>query len=37
MLIAFYCTQFFLAEGNMVISLVTYNIGGQTKKGITIT
>jgi uncharacterized membrane protein len=37
MLIAFYCTQFFLAEGNMIISLVTRNIGGQTKKGITMT
>ncbi|CAI7564078.1 unnamed protein product [Penicillium pancosmium] len=37
MLIAFYCTQFFLAEGNMIISLVTRNMGGQTKKGITMT
>ncbi|KAJ5546733.1 hypothetical protein N7494_004318 [Penicillium frequentans] len=37
MLIAFYCTQFFCAEGNMIISLVTRNIGGQTKKGITMT
>ncbi|KAJ5581296.1 hypothetical protein N7450_007597 [Penicillium hetheringtonii] len=37
MLIAFYCTQFFLAEGNMIISLVTRNIAGQTKKGITMT
>jgi hypothetical protein len=35
MLIAFYCTQFFLAEGNMIISLVTRNIAGRTKKGIT--
>ncbi|ROV97438.1 hypothetical protein VMCG_06857 [Cytospora schulzeri] len=32
MLIAFYCTQFFLAQGNMIISLVTRNIAGQTKK-----
>lgn len=37
MLIAFYCTQFFLAEGNMIISLVTRNIAGRTKKGITMT
>ncbi|KAK4062352.1 hypothetical protein Trihar35433_9173 [Trichoderma harzianum] len=37
MLIAFYCTQFFLAQGNMIISLVTRNIAGQTKKGITMT
>ncbi|RAH41027.1 putative MFS transporter [Aspergillus brunneoviolaceus CBS 621.78] len=37
MLIAFYCTQCFLAEGNLIISLVTRNIGGQTKKGITMT
>ncbi|KAL4893389.1 MFS general substrate transporter [Aspergillus ambiguus] len=37
MLIAFYCTQFFLAEGNMIISLITRNIAGQTKKGVTMT
>lgn len=37
MLIAFYCTQLFTAEGNMIISLVTRNIAGQTKKGITMT
>lgn len=37
MLVAFYCTQFFLAQGNMIISLVTRNIAGQTKKGITMT
>ncbi|KAJ5708149.1 major facilitator superfamily domain-containing protein [Penicillium malachiteum] len=37
MLVAFYCTQFFLAEGNMIISLITRNIGGQTKKGVTMT
>lgn len=35
MLIAFYCTQFFLAQGNMIISLVTRNIAGRTKKGVT--
>ncbi|KAF1970024.1 MFS general substrate transporter [Bimuria novae-zelandiae CBS 107.79] len=37
LLIAFYCTQFFLAQGNMIISLVSRNIAGQTKKGITLT
>ncbi|KAK1138293.1 hypothetical protein N8T08_003043 [Aspergillus melleus] len=37
MLIAFYCTQLFTAEGNLIISLVTRNIAGQTKKGITMT
>ncbi|KAJ5679912.1 hypothetical protein N7462_008156 [Penicillium macrosclerotiorum] len=37
MLIAFYCTQCFLAEGNMIISLITRNVAGQTKKGITMT
>ncbi|KAL7955567.1 MFS general substrate transporter [Trichoderma compactum] len=37
MLIAFYCTQFFLAQGNMIISLVTRDIAGQTRKGITVT
>ena len=31
MLIAFYCTQFFCAQGNMIISLITRNIGGQTQ------
>ena len=35
--IAFYCTQFFLAEGNMIIPLITRNVVGQTKKGITMT
>ena len=35
LLIAFYCTQFFLAQGNMIISLVTRNIAGQTKKSTT--
>lgn len=37
MLIAFYCTQFFLAQGNMIISLITRNVAGQTKKGFTMT
>ncbi|KAJ5150344.1 uncharacterized protein N7482_010802 [Penicillium canariense] len=37
MLIAFYCTQFFLAQGNMIISLITRNIAGQTKKSFTMT
>ncbi|KAL3419813.1 allantoate permease [Phlyctema vagabunda] len=36
LLIAFYCTQFFLAQGNMIISLISRNIAGQTKKGICI-
>ncbi|KAJ4294225.1 hypothetical protein N0V90_007915 [Kalmusia sp. IMI 367209] len=37
MLIAFYCTQFFCAQGNMIVSLITRNIAGQTKKGMTMT
>ncbi|KAF7586290.1 hypothetical protein BBP40_009146 [Aspergillus hancockii] len=37
MLIAFYCTQCFLAEGNMIISLITRNIAGQTKKSFAMT
>ncbi|EON65996.1 hypothetical protein W97_05239 [Coniosporium apollinis CBS 100218] len=37
LLIAFYCTQFFLAQGNMIISLISRNIAGQTKKGICLT
>ncbi|KAH6889804.1 major facilitator superfamily domain-containing protein [Thelonectria olida] len=37
MLIAFYCTQFFCAQGNMIISLITRNIAGQTKKGFVMT
>ncbi|KAI3482461.1 hypothetical protein L1887_54884 [Cichorium endivia] len=37
LLIAFYCTQFFLAQGNMIISLVSRNIAGQTKKSTVIT
>jgi uncharacterized membrane protein len=37
MLIAFYCTQFFLAQGNMIISLITRNVAGQSKKSFTMT
>lgn len=37
LLIAFYCTQFILAEGNMIFSLIARNIAGQTKKGVTLT
>ncbi|CAG9950641.1 unnamed protein product [Clonostachys rosea f. rosea IK726] len=37
MLIAFYCTQFFLAQGNMIISMITRNTAGQTKKSTTMT
>ncbi|KAL1598193.1 hypothetical protein SLS59_007203 [Nothophoma quercina] len=37
MLVAFYCTQFFCAQGNMIISLITRNIAGQTKKGMVMT
>lgn len=37
MLVAFYCTQFFLAQGNMIISLITRNVAGQTKKSVTMT
>jgi hypothetical protein len=32
LLIAFYCTQFFLAQGNLVFSLISRNVAGQTKK-----
>ncbi|CEJ59481.1 hypothetical protein PMG11_08105 [Penicillium brasilianum] len=35
MLVALFCTQIFLAEGNMIISLITRNVPGQTKKEIT--
>ncbi|EEY23415.1 allantoate permease [Verticillium alfalfae VaMs.102] len=37
LLIAFYCTQFFLAEGNLVFSLISRNVAGQTKKSTTLT
>lgn len=36
-LIAFYCTQFFLAQGNLIFSLISRKIAGQTKKGVTLT
>ncbi|OBT92427.2 hypothetical protein VE01_09290 [Pseudogymnoascus verrucosus] len=32
LLIAFYCTQFHLAQGNLIFSLISRNIAGQTKK-----
>lgn len=32
LLIAFYCTQFILAEGNLLFSLISRNVVGQTKK-----
>lgn len=32
LLIAFYCTQFYLAEGNMIFSLISRNLAGRTKK-----
>lgn len=37
MLIAFYCTQFYLAQGNLVFSLISRNIAGQTKKSTALT
>ncbi|PQE27278.1 allantoate permease protein [Rutstroemia sp. NJR-2017a WRK4] len=36
LLIAFYCTQFILAEGNMLFSLISRNVAGQTKKSTTL-
>ncbi|EKG19365.1 Major facilitator superfamily, partial [Macrophomina phaseolina MS6] len=36
LLIAFYCTQFILAEGNLIFSLISRNIAGQTKKSTTL-
>ena len=36
LLIAFYCTQFYLAEGNLIYSLISRNTAGQTKKTITL-
>ncbi|OBT82358.1 hypothetical protein VE02_08285 [Pseudogymnoascus sp. 03VT05] len=32
LLIAFYCTQFHLAQGNLIFSMISRNIAGQTKK-----
>lgn len=29
LLIAFYCTQFFLAEGNLIFSLISRNVAGR--------
>ncbi|PNP79743.1 hypothetical protein FNYG_06836 [Fusarium nygamai] len=36
LLIAFYCTQLYLAEGNLIFSLISRNIAGQTKKSTTL-
>ncbi|KAK7707232.1 hypothetical protein SLS57_009401 [Botryosphaeria dothidea] len=36
LLVAFYCTQFILAEGNLIFSLISRNIAGQTKKSTTL-
>ena len=36
LLIAFYCTQFILAEGNLLFSIISRNIAGQTKKSTTL-
>lgn len=36
LLVAFYCTQFILAEGNLIFSLISRNVAGQTKKGLTL-
>ena len=35
LLIAFYCTQFYLAEGNLIFSLISRNIAGHTKTSTT--
>ncbi|KAE8343232.1 hypothetical protein BDV24DRAFT_172986 [Aspergillus arachidicola] len=32
LLIAFYCTQFIWAEGNLLFSMISRNVAGQTKK-----
>ncbi|KAM0130871.1 hypothetical protein ACHAPC_007577 [Botrytis cinerea] len=37
LLFAFYCTIFYLAEGNLIFSLLSRNVGGQTKKSTTLT
>ncbi|KAK9489212.1 putative permease of the major facilitator superfamily [Lipomyces doorenjongii] len=37
LLFAFYCTQFFLAEGNLIFSLISRNVAGQSKKSVTLT
>ncbi|TVY24177.1 putative transporter [Lachnellula hyalina] len=36
LLIAFYCTQFILAEGNLLFSVISRNVAGQTKKSTTL-
>ncbi|KAK9454028.1 major facilitator superfamily domain-containing protein [Dipodascopsis uninucleata] len=37
LLLAFYCMQFFLAQGNLIFSLISRNVAGQTKKSVTLT
>ncbi|KAJ3548618.1 hypothetical protein NM208_g925 [Fusarium decemcellulare] len=37
LLVAFYCTQFFLGNGCLIFSLISRNIAGQTKKSTTLT
>lgn len=37
LLIAFYCTQFYLAQGNLIFSLISRNVAGQTKKSTSLT
>lgn len=37
LLFAFYCTVFYLANGNLIFSLLSRNIAGQTKKSTTLT
>lgn len=37
LLFAFYCTQFYLAEGNLIFSLLSRNVAGQTKKSTSLT
>ncbi|GKT50741.1 putative transporter [Colletotrichum spaethianum] len=36
LIVAFYCTQFYLAEGNLIYSLIPRNVAGQTKKSTTL-
>jgi hypothetical protein len=36
LLIAFYFTQFYLAEGNLIFALISRNVAGQTKKSTTL-
>lgn len=37
LLLAFYCTQFYVAQGNLIFSLLSRNVAGQTKKSTTLT